>query len=194
MSNPILTVFDGQGNAIPIPAFGGSGGGGSSETWADDLLASGTLIANNAVLYDTGITLAKLREYKTFVYLLKGVDNKGLGNLYLRIASNESDAAGTKNIALERGNDGGRIVVYEWADADKNVLRPRSGYNGNPSMVILGSFARANDSTQVLYGTGQYNIMSYIDLSARADADRLYFSCTNTPTIDYNFEIRGLTK
>lgn len=31
MSNPILTVFDDAGNAIPIPGFGGSGGGGSSE-------------------------------------------------------------------------------------------------------------------------------------------------------------------
>lgn len=33
MSNPILTVFDDAGNAIPIPGFGGSGGGGSEKEY-----------------------------------------------------------------------------------------------------------------------------------------------------------------
>lgn len=168
--------------------------GGSSETWADDLLASGTLIANNAVLYDTGITLAKLREYKSFVYKLKGASNTNLSNLYLDMAKDETQAATKGSLTFERGNDSGRIAYYQWANKDKTILRPVNGYSGNTSMVYLGATANSGKGTQVYYGTGQYNVMWYIDTSARAATDKLFFYCTDTPSIDYSFEIRGLTK
>lgn len=176
--------------AAELVPSGGGGIGGTSETWADDLLASGTLVTGNAVLYDTGITLAKLREYKSFVYKLKGASNTNLSNLYLKLLTNEAD----NGVSIDRESQAGRIAYFEWADAEKTVLRPVNGYSGNCSMVALGAHAQSNAQAQVCYGVGQYNVMMYIDLSARAETDKLFLYCNAVPTIDYSFEIRGLTK
>ena len=195
-SDYVLTESDKQEIAELAAELVPSGGGGSfGEVWCDDVLAEGTLIANNAVLYDTGITLAKLREYKSFVYKLKGASNTNLSNLYLDMATDETQAASHKGrLTFDRGNDSGRIAYYQWANKDKTILRPVNGYSGNTSMVYLGATANSGQGTQVYYGTGQYNVMQYIDTSARATTDKLFFSCTNIPSIDYAFEIRGLTK
>jgi len=167
----------------------------SSEVWCDDSLASGTLIANNAVLYDTGITLDKLREYKTFSYRLKGTSNTDLSNLYLRLAENAQEAAGDGNpVSIDRNGKGGRIVYYQWADGNKNIIRPLGGFCGNPSMVDLGPTALKDKQSYVLYTSGAVSILNFIDVSERAATDKLFLSCANTPTVDYYFEIRGMTK
>lgn len=161
--------------------------GGSTVTWHDDLLAEGTIITDTAVNYDLNVTLAKLREYRTFLYLLKGASNTDLSNLYLRTGNNHN--AGT----IDRGSSGGRICVYEWADTEKTVLRKISGYSGNPSIVALGKFAK-NGNSNPSSDIGQWNVVSYTDLSSHAETEHLYLTCANTPTIDYAYQIRGLTK
>ena len=81
--------------------------------------------------------------------------------------------------------------MFEWADTAKTVLYPKSGYSGNPSMVALGGLAKA-DTAKTLYGVGPYNVIKYVDVSDVADSDTLRFYCGNPPSIDYEFEIRGL--
>lgn len=160
--------------------------GGENTTWVDTLLAKGTLQSGVSVIYDTGVSLSQLRGYKSFAYILKGASNTGLANLYLQF---ERDVA--HPCSLDRGEDGGRIAVFEWADTAKTVLYPKSGYSGNPSMVTLGGLARA-DIYKTLYGAGQYNVIKYVDVSDVADSDTLRFYCATSPSIDYAFEIRGL--
>lgn len=161
--------------------------GGSTVTWHDDLLAEGTIVANTVVNYDLGVTLAKLREYRTFLYLLKGASNTNLNNLYLNVGGQPSKGT------IDRGNEGGRICVLEWVDTQKTILRRTSGYSGNPSMVSLGEFA-TDGSTATGFGSGQWNVLRYSDLSAHAETEHLFLYCTSTPTIDYAYQIRGLTK
>lgn len=160
--------------------------GGENTTWVDTLLAKGTLQSGVSVVYDTGVSLSQLRGYKSFAYILKGASNTSLANLYLQF---ERDSANP--CSLDRGEDGGRIAVFEWADTAKTVLYPKSGYSGNPSMVGLGGLAKAN-TAKTLYGVGQYNVIKYVDVSDVADSDTLRFYCGNPPSIDYEFEIRGL--
>lgn len=162
-------------------------GGGSTVTWHDDLLAEGTIVANTAIYYDLGVTLAELREYRTFLYILKGASNADLNNLYLRVG----DIFGKGTI--DRGGGGGRICAFEWVDTSKTILRQMHGYSGNPSMVALGKFATDNDA-QVGYGLGQWNPMRYVDLSAHAETEHLFLRCSSTPKIEYAYQIRGLTK
>lgn len=162
-------------------------GGGSTVTWHDDLLAEGTIVANTAIYYDLGVTLAELREYRTFLYLLKGASNVDLNNLYLKLG----DSAGVGTI--DRGSGGGRICAFEWVDTSKTILRQMHGYSGNPSMVALGKFATDNDSN-VGYSLGQWNSMRYVDLSAHAETEHLFLRCSSTPKIEYAYQIRGLTK
>ncbi len=158
-----------------------------SVLWAETVLASGTLVADTTVDYDTGVTLATLREYKSFVYRLKGASNVKLTNLYLMLGSSIANL-------LDRGSESGRIIVFEWADTAQKVLYMKSGYSGNSSMVKLDkNFATAIYDTQG-YELGQWNVIRYIDISALPETAPLKFFCTSVPTIDYGFEIRGLTK
>ena len=65
MSTPILTVFDDNGNAIAIPAFGGPGGGGSGNPALCTLLKDMTLEADSTLSitdFDTS-----LNEYHVLV-------------------------------------------------------------------------------------------------------------------------------
>ena len=178
----VLRVVSGAWGTVDMPS-----GGGSTVTWHDDLLAEGTIVKNTAIYYDLGVMLAELREYRTFLYLLKGASNINLNNLYLNVG----DSAGKGTI--DRGNDGGRICAFEWVDTSKTILRQMHGYSGNPSMVALGKFATDN-SNQVGYGIGQFNSMRYVDLSAHAETEHLFLRCSSTPTIEYAYQIRGLTK
>lgn len=164
-----------------------TGDGRGDVTWAETLLASGTMVADTTVDYDTGINLATLREYKSFVYRLKGASNVKLNNLYLTLGSSIANL-------LDRGSESGRIIVFEWADAAQTVLYMKSGYSGNSSMVKLDkNFAAAIYDTQG-YELGQWNVIRYIDVSALPETTPLKFYCVNVPTIDYAFDIRGLTK
>ena len=159
----------------------------ASIVWAETVLASGTLVADTTVDYDTGITLATLREYKSFVYRLKGASNVKLTNLYLMLGSSIANL-------LDRGSESGRIIVFEWADTAQTVLYMKSGYSGNSSMVKLDkNFAAAIYDTQG-YELGQWNVVRYIDISALPETTPLRFYCVNVPTIDYAFDVRGLTK
>lgn len=159
----------------------------ASIVWAETVLASGTLVADTTVDYDTGVTLATLREYKSFVYRLKGASNVKLTNLYLMLGSSIANL-------LDRGNESGRIIVFEWADTAQTVLYMKSGYSGNSSMVKLDkNFATAIYDTQG-YELGQWNVIRYIDISALPETAPLKFYCATVPTIDYAFDIRGLTK
>lgn len=176
MSQPV--GVDAAGKLFTAPS------GGAKEIWCDDLLASGILEAEISVDYDTGITLAKLREYATFSYRLKGASNTRLRNLYLCLGKTEA--------AIDRGDEAGRICIYGWANDEKTIIRPISGYNGNPSMV--GNFSANLDHSPIFYGLGQYNILRYIDLSTVGKSEKVKLICLNMPTIDYAFEIRGLTK
>ena len=181
-----ITAVDASGKPTAWSPVDMASGGGENTTWVDTLLAKGTLQSGVSVVYDTGVSLSQLRGYKSFAYILKGASNTNLINLYLRF---ERDSV--HPCTLDRGEDGGRIAVFEWADTAKTVLYPKSGYSGNPSMVGLGSFARA-DTSKTLYGIGQYNVIKYVDVSDVAGSDTLRFYCANPPSIDYAFEIRGL--
>lgn len=159
----------------------------ASIVWAETVLASGALVADTTVDYDTGITLATLREYKSFVYRLKGASNVKLTNLYLMLGSSIANL-------LDRGSESGRIIVFEWADTARTVLYMKSGYSGNSSIVKLDkNFAAAIYDTQG-YELGQWNVVRYIDISALPETTPLRFYCVNVPTIDYAFDVRGLTK
>ena len=158
-----------------------------SVLWAETVLASGTLVTDTTVDYDTGLTLAALREYKSFVYRLKGTSNVKLNNLYLMLGSSIANL-------LDRGSESGRIIVFEWADTAQTMLYMKSGYSGNSSMVKLDkNFAAAIYDTQG-YELGQWNVIRYIDVSTLPETTPLKFYCVNVPTIDYAFDIRGLTK
>lgn len=188
LANPNALTFTGAvtgsyDGSAPVSVEIPSGGG---YTWEETVLASGTLGADTTVDYDTGITLAMLREYKSFVYRLKGASNEGLANLYLMF--------GSPLQSIDRSDASGRIVVYEWADAAKTVLYMKSGYAANSSMVNIDkNFALATNQPQG-YAVGAYATMRYIDVSALQETDRLKFFCLNVPKINYAFDIRGLTK
>ena len=188
LPNPNALTFTGavtgsyDGSAavsVEIPSGGGY-------TWEETVLASGTLVADTTVDYDTGITLAMLREYKSFVYRLKGASNVVLANLYLMF--------GNVFQSIDRADASGRIIVYEWADAAKTVLYMKSGYAANPSMVFIDkNFAWATNQPQG-YNAGACSTIRYIDVSELQETDRLKLYCVNVPTINYAFDIRGLTK
>lgn len=188
LANPNALTFTGAvtgsyDGSAPVSVEIPSGGG---YTWEETVLASGTLVADTTVDYDTGITLAMLREYKSFVYRLKGASNVELSNLYLMLDS--------PNQSIDRSDASGRIVVYEWADAAKTVLYMKSGYAANSSMVNIDkNFAWATNKPQG-YTAGPYSPIRYIDVSALQETNRLKFYCLNVPKINYAFDIRGLTK
>ena len=188
LPNPNTLTFTGAVNgsydgSAPVRVEIPSGGG---YTWEETVLASGALVADTTVDYDTGITLAMLREYKSFVYRLKGASNVVLANLYLMF--------GNVFQSIDRADASGRIIVYEWADAAKTVLYMKSGYAANPSMVFIDkNFAWATNQPQG-YNAGACSTIRYIDVSALQETDRLKFYCANVPTINYAFDRRGLTK
>ena len=188
LPNPNALMFTGAvtgsyDGSAPVSVEIPSGGG---YTWEETVLASGTLVADTTVDYDTGITLAMLREYKSFVYRLRGASNVVLSNLYLMLDNPYQ--------SIDRSDASGRIVVYEWADAAKTVLYMKSGYAANSSMVFIDkNFAWATNQPQG-YTSGAYSPIRYIDVSALQETDRLKFYCANVPKINYAFDIRGLTK
>ena len=109
-----------------------------------------------------------------------------LSNLYLML--------GNPYQSIDRSDASGRIVVYEWADAAKTVLYMKSGYAANSSMVFIDkNFAWATNQPQGYTG-GAYSPIRYIDVSSLQETDRLKFYCAKVPTINYAFDIRGLTK
>ena len=182
-----ITAVDASGVPTAWAPVDMPSGGGSTVTWHDDLLAEGTIVANTAIYYDLGVTLAELREYRTFLYILKGASNVELGNLYLRVGVNMNKGA------IDRGSDGGRICAFEWVDTSKTILRQVHGYSGNPSLITLGKFATDNNE-KVGHGLGQWNSIRYVDLSAHTETEHLFLLCSSTPTIEYAYQIRGLTK
>lgn len=76
MSNPILTVFDDAGNAIPIPGFGGSGGGASE--WK-------TAMEYNAITEDIGTLTVDTPDATEIEIYIDGIannaDNNGSGSM-----------------------------------------------------------------------------------------------------------------
>lgn len=167
-------------------------GGGGAE-WCEEVLEEGTLAKDVSVAYATSVTVAKLREYKTFAYILEGASNGTTTNLYLRVRKLplEKNPYGH---SIDRADANGRLVVFEWVDKGKTILRPVSGYYGNPSMIHANeSLANGSNDARLLTPTAQASVIRYSDLSSANDADILYFSGP-VPTVDLHFSIRGLTK
>lgn len=180
--------YDGsQAVNIEVPA-GGSGGG--VLTPAEVVLASGTLTAeteSNTKLY-TGITLADLRRYKSFIILVKGAANTSLTNLIFQFS--------TSNYAkyIFRTSGAGVCALYEWADAEKTILNAYVT-TGNPSMIdsvndaIIETKIRNPDTESLWFPRRCAKSFSTTSL---AESEKLYLFNPNKPTIDYAWAIKGV--
>lgn len=180
----------------PVDLPSGDGGScGCSETAEEAQLASGTLAAETAVntFTPTGVTLGDLRKYRRFVFVWKGASNTGTSNMLLQFSATSMYAS-----YIARFNDAGGYNCFEWLDEAKTLLRTSAKGSGNPSMVnaigtsLIGTVI-ANALTQgILFGTSSAQIFS-TEKAGLTDDSMLYLLNPNTPSIDYNWEIRGLT-
>lgn len=189
-----LTINGQQYNGsedVVVEIAGAESSGGNNEIAQETQLGTGTVATGTEAqtLIDTGISLETLKKYKRFVFVFKGASNTALANTYLTF----------KNIisyAIYRSdNVGGMVCGFEWLNAEIGLMRVYSLYQGNPSLVKnIGSNYIVTTVNGILSSGGVgggSNIL--FDLSDLEDSDTLKIYISNTTTIDYAWEIRGLT-
>lgn len=172
---------------VEIPS---GGSGGTEETIADVQLASGTIPAETASLtsIDTGVTLEMLKQYKRFAFKFKGASNVGLQNVYLRFAANSGAIARTDNVS-------GVAISYEWINTTASLLRICAQFSGNQSLISAIGTGYVFKTVPVSHGNGLCGtgMLGVLDLSTIAASSTLKIFLTYKATIDYNWELRGIT-
>ena len=180
---------------VNIPEGGGGTGGSSGlETAAEAQLATGTITPVETTTYTpTGVTLGDLRKYRRFMFVWDGASNTGASNMLLQFSN-----ANLYAMDIARWNEGGMVCVFEWCDAEKTLLRTCAASGGNPSMVpTVGSlyirYGSYNRSTAgVMFGTEGITLFS-TKLAGLNDSSELFIVNASKITIDYQWEIRGVT-
>lgn len=188
-----LTINGQQYNGsedVVIEVGSGSGGGGS-ETAQEVQLATGTIATGTEAysIIDTGVTLATLKQYKRFVFVLKGASNVALANTYLTFATSNKWAI-VRSSAV-----GGMVYGYEWLNRETSLLRVYGLYQGNPSLVrnIGSNFVVTTVGLILTDGLAGGGSIVLFDLSDVEDTETLKIYISNATTIDYSWEVRGLT-
>lgn len=196
LPNPNALTFTGavegsyDGSAPVSVEIPGGGTGGTGETAADVQLASGTIPSGTVskTSIDTGVTLDMLKQYKRFAFKLKGASNVGLQNTFLRFAAKSQAIARTDNVS-------GVAICYEWINTTTSLLRIYAQFSGNQSLIsAIGTgyvFEMVPASLQ--NGVCGSGMLGVFDLSTVAASSTLKIVLSNDTTIDYNWEIRGIT-
>ena len=195
-ANPNALTFTGavegsyDGSAPVSVEIPGGGTGGTGETAADVQLASGTIPSGTVgkTSIDTGVTLDMLKQYKRFAFKLKGASNVGLQNTFLRFAAISQAIARTDDVS-------GVAICYEWINTTTSLLRIYAQFSGNQSLIsAIGTgyvFKMVPASLQNgLCGSGMLGVF---DLSTVAASSTLKIVLSHSATIDYNWELRGIT-
>lgn len=196
LPNPNTLTFTGavtgsyDGSAPMSVEIPSGGSGGTEETVADVQLASGTIPAETASLtsIDTGVTLEMLKQYKRFAFKFKGASNIGLQNVYLWFAANSGAIARTDNVS-------GVAISYEWINTTASLLRICAQFSGNQSLISAIGTGYVFKTVPVSHGNGLCGtgMLGVLDLSTIAASSTLKIFLTYKATIDYNWELRGIT-
>lgn len=189
-----LTINGQQYNGsedVVVEIEGAESSGGNNEIAQETQLGTGTVATGTEAntLIDTGISLETLKKYKRFVFVFKGASSVVLANTYLTFKSIVSYAIYRSSPAS------GMVCGFEWLDAETGLMRVYSLYQGNTTLVQnIGSKYIVTTVSGILSDGGVgggSNIL--FDLSDLEDSDTLKIYISGTTTIDYAWEIRGLT-
>ena len=195
-ANPYALTFTGavegsyDGSAPVSVEIPGGGTGGTGETAADVQLASGTIpfgtVGNTSI--DTGVTLDMLKQYKSFAFKLKGASNAGLPNTYLRFTAKSQAIART-------GDASGVAICYEWINTTTSLLRIYAHFSGNQSLIsaIGTGYVFETIPAALQNGVCGSGMLGVFDLSTVAASSTLKIVLSYGATIDYNWELRGIT-
>ena len=196
LPNPNALTFTGAvtgsyDGSAPLSVEIPSGGtGGTGETVADVQLASGTIPSGTVskTSIDTGVTLEMLKQYKRFAFKFKGASNVGLQNTYLRFAAESEAIARTDNVS-------GVAICYEWINTTTNLLRICAQFSGSQSLISAIGTGYVFKTVPVSPGNGLCGtgMLGVLDLSTVAASSTLKISLSYKATIDYNWELRGIT-
>lgn len=177
-------------------AFGGkkgSGGGASdAENAAECQLATGTIAAGTKArsFIDTGVTLALLKQYKRFMFVFRGASNVTANNVYLSF-----NPVGDFNQSISRISAAGWTVAYEWVNVEENLLRMYARYEGNPSLVppIGRNYIQPHIWNLWYAGISGPSGVCLFDFSSVEESQTIKIFLSETTTITYDWEARGLT-
>ncbi len=169
---------------------------GSGETWRDEELAFGAIIAGEdlSVGLDTGLTIRHLRAYRKWMFRIKNEGASTLQNFYI-MAGNVADPS--RATAIFRFTGSGASIFYEWWDKDRTKLAMRS--------VFVGDSARIADPGEPVAIDGAAH-WTYHDTMSVGSIDRLtdlegcdddtpvWLYCPSSPSVDYIWDFRGVTQ
>ena len=176
----------------PVDFPEGGGGCAFAETAAEIQLATGVLASGTDVgtFIPTGVTLGDLRKYKRFAIAMEGTANTSLANILFQF----SNAAAYKNVML-RDNFAGCICVFKWVDDARQLLRIEARGAANPSKMSVGDALICTSMGNLSYALKNGTASMFIhDVSGISDEQMLYLvPGGDAPTIDYTWEIRGVT-
>lgn len=169
---------------------------GDPEIWRDTPLAMGKITAGTSLSrgLNTGITLGMLRAYRKWTFRLKGASGATMTDFYIKAGAAVSSTVGT---SLFRGSVAGANVFFTWWDKDRTKLALRSVFVGNPTYVpLVASAVAVNDASTWLYTNvgGPNAIHNLADLEGLSDTTPVWLFCASTPSIDYEWEFRGVTR
>ncbi len=192
----VSAEYDGsEAVSVEIPA---GGDGDETLVYAEEQLATGTIASDSTGqkltnVFETGLTLGDLKQWKSFVFKLRGAANADPGTSYLRLM-NTNYANDYNSISFVRSTLSGTCAVFEWADTARTVLKVVSGFIGTNSYVaeIGGAFASNTNSGWTIVPVNSA-VALWVDL--RNCADTQVLAVTKSPAAtDYLWEIRGLVK
>ena len=155
--------------------------GGADCTIAVDVLASGTVVQGSEEPVDTGVTLGKLKEYKMFILSVSGVSNVSLHNWYTRLGT----------LSLSRVNNArAQTILYEFLNAEKTILMPIIGAQGNHS--VFNNFAATTNS----YGVSQTAAFPdcIYNLAGINNSTPVITYPVKSDAVDVNWSILGVVK
>ena len=155
--------------------------GGADCTIAVDMLASGTVVQGSEEPVDTGITLGKLKEYKMFILSVSGVSNVSLHNWYTKLGT----------LSLSRVNNvRAQTILYEFLNAEKTILMPIIGTQGNHS--VFNNFAAGTASYGVSLNAAFPDCI--YNLAGLNDNTTVITYPVKSDAVDVNWAILGVVK